>query len=133
MRISDWSSDVCSSDLEVLLDIAARQIGIDAGELRRRNLLRLDERPYPNANGMPYDHISPLETFDEAMRILDLDDFRRQQSEARAAGRYLGLGTSSYVEPTATAMGYYGTEGATSRIEPSGADRKSKSLNSHHK
>src|SRR3546814_7312368 len=77
--------------------------------------------PYPNANGMPYDHISPLETFDEAMRILDLDDFRRQQAEARAAGRYLGLGTSSYVEPTASAMGYYGTEGATIRIEPSGA------------
>src|SRR3546814_12909820 len=55
------------------------------------------------------------------MRILDRDDFRRQQAEARAAGRYLGLGTSSYVEPTASAMGYYGTEGATIRIEPSGA------------
>src|SRR3546814_19471318 len=76
--------------------------------------------PYPNANGMPYDHISPLETFDEAMRILDLDDFRRQQAEARAAGRYLGLGTSSYVEPTASAMGHYGPEGATIRLEPSG-------------
>ncbi|HEY9555373.1 MAG TPA: xanthine dehydrogenase family protein molybdopterin-binding subunit [Acidimicrobiales bacterium] len=114
-----WQFETVSR--EVLLDIAARQIGIDAVELRRRNLLRLDEMPYPNANGMPYDHISPLETFDEAMRILDLDDFRRQQAEARAAGRYLGLGTSSYVEPTASAMGYYGTEGATIRIEPSGA------------
>src|SRR3546814_16838684 len=121
MRISDWSSDVCSSDLEVLLDIAARQIGIDAGELRRRNLLRLDEMPYPNANGMPYDHISPLETFDEAMRILDLDDFRRQQAEARAAARYLGLCTSSYVQPHASALAHYRTEAATPHLQPSRA------------
>src|SRR3546814_9187288 len=113
-----WQFETVSR--EVLLDIAARQIGIDAVELRRRNLLRLDEMPYPNANGMPYDHISPLETFDEAMRILDLDDFRRQQPEARAPARYLGLGTSSYVEPTASPMGYHGTQSATLRIEPSG-------------
>ena len=32
----------------------------------------------------------------------------------------MGVGTSSYVEPTTTGMGYYGTEGATIRIEPSG-------------
>src|SRR3546814_8269297 len=91
-----WQFETVSR--EVLLDIAARQIGIDAVELRRRNLLRLDEMPYPNANGMPYDQISPLETYDEAMRILDLDNFRRQQAEDHAAGRYLGLGTSRYVD-----------------------------------
>ena len=44
----------------------------------------------------------------------------REQEDARARGRYLGVGTSSYVEPTTTGMGYYGTEGATIRIEPSG-------------
>src|SRR3546814_18382152 len=70
---------------------------------------------------MPSFPFSPLQTCDEAIRILDLDDFRRKQAEARAAGRYLGLGTSSYVEPTASAMGYYGTDGATIRIELSGA------------
>jgi carbon-monoxide dehydrogenase large subunit len=106
---------------EVLLDIAARQVGVDPIELRRRNLLRGDELPYTNANGMTYDSITPLETFEHALGILDLDAFRRLQAEARAEGRYLGLGTSTYVEPTATGMGYYGTEGATIRVEPSGA------------
>src|SRR3546814_1246930 len=101
-------------------DLAARQIRIVSVDLRLRIRLRLDEMPFPNDNGMPYYDISPLETFDEAMRILDLDAFRRQQAEARAAGRYLGLGTSSYVEPTARALGYYRPEGATLRIEPSG-------------
>ena len=49
---------------EVVLEIAARQMGIDPVELRRRNLLRLDEMPYTNANGMRYDCVSPLETFE---------------------------------------------------------------------
>ena len=106
---------------EVVLDIAARQAGIDPIELRRRNLLRHGELPYTNASGMAYSDVTPLETFEHALGLLDLDGFRRQQADARATGRLLGLGTSSYIEPTATGMGFYGTEGATIRIEPSGA------------
>ncbi len=105
---------------EVLLDIAARQMGMDPVELRRRNLLRQDELPYANPNGMTYDRISPLETFEQALEMLDLDTFRRQQAEARRAGRYLGMGMSTYVEPSTPGFGSYATEGATIRIEPSG-------------
>jgi carbon-monoxide dehydrogenase large subunit len=105
---------------EVLLDIAARRMGIDPIELRRHNLLQQDELPCTNPNGMPYSDITPSETFGQALAILDLDAFRRAQAEARTAGRYLGVGTSTYVEPTTTGMAFYGTEGATIRIEPSG-------------
>jgi carbon-monoxide dehydrogenase large subunit len=105
---------------EVLLDIAAREIGIDPVELRRRNILRADELPYSNPNGLPYSHMSPAETFEAALEQLDYEAFRKEQAEARANGRYLGVGTSSYVEPTSSAMGFFGTEGATIRIEPSG-------------
>ena len=105
---------------EVTLDIAARRIGIDPAELRRRNLLRRDEMPYTSPVGMPYDHMSPLETFEQALSILGYDEFRKAQAAAREEGRYLGVGISTYVEPTASAMPYYGTEGATIRIEPSG-------------
>jgi carbon-monoxide dehydrogenase large subunit len=69
---------------------------------------------------MPYDHISPSETFEQALGILDYEAFRLEQLEARDAGRYLGVGTCTYVEPTTSAQGYYATEGATVRIEPSG-------------
>jgi carbon-monoxide dehydrogenase large subunit len=69
---------------------------------------------------MPYSDITPTETFEQAVEMLDLEAFRSEQADARSVGRYLGLGTSSYVEPTATAMAFYGTEGATIRIEPSG-------------
>ncbi len=105
---------------EVLLDIAARSIGMDPVELRRRNLLRRDELPYTNPNGMPYDHISPLETLEQALTMLDYEAFRKEQAEARAAGRYLGVGLSTYVEPSTPGFGYYATEATTIRIEPSG-------------
>lgn len=105
---------------EVLLDIAARRMGIDPIEVRRRNLLRRDELPYRNPNGMAYDCISPLETFEQGLAILGYDAFRAAQAEARLAGRYLGVGTSNYVEPTTPGWGAYGTEAATIRVEPSG-------------
>jgi carbon-monoxide dehydrogenase large subunit len=105
---------------EVVLDVAARQLGIDPVELRRRNMLRADELPYFNASGMPYSEMSPRETFEHALELLGYDDFRREQSAARAEGRYLGVGTCSYVEPTTPGFSYYATEGVTIRIEPSG-------------
>lgn len=105
---------------EVLLDIAARQMGIDPVDLRRVNLLRRDELPYTNPNGMPYDDISPIETFEQALEMLDYGAFRAEQAAAREAGRYLGVGTSSYVEPSTPGYGYYATEQATIRVEPSG-------------
>jgi carbon-monoxide dehydrogenase large subunit len=105
---------------EMLLDIAARQMGMDPMELRRRNLLLQEDLPYNNANGMPFDRISPMETFEQALDMLDYPAFRKEQAEARAAGRYLGVGVSNYVEPSSPGFGYYATEAATIRIEPSG-------------
>ena len=88
---------------EVLLDIAARDMGIDPVELRRRNLVRRDELPYANPHGMTYDSISPLETLEQAVAMLDYDAFRAEQAEACAQGRYLGVGLSTYVEPSTPA------------------------------
>jgi carbon-monoxide dehydrogenase large subunit len=105
---------------EVLLDRAARELRTDPVELRRKNMLRRDELPTANFNGMPYSDITPLETFEQALEILDYAAFRREQQRARAEGRYLGVGTCTYVEPTAGATPFHGTEGATIRIEPSG-------------
>ncbi|MFE7740657.1 xanthine dehydrogenase family protein molybdopterin-binding subunit [Nocardia sp. NPDC057455] len=105
---------------EILLDHAARQIGIDPIELRRRNMLRRDELPWANPNGMTFDNISPLETLEQAVEMLDYEAFREQQRAARAEGRYLGVGSCTYVEPTTGASPFLSTEGATIRIEPSG-------------
>lgn len=105
---------------EVLLDIAARKMNMDPVELRRRNILRGDEMPYFNPNGMPYDHVAPADTFEQAVKILDHEGFRREQREALEQGRYIGLGFSAYIEPTGAATGHLATEGATIRMEPTG-------------
>ena len=113
-----WAFEAFSR--EVLLDISARRMGIDPIELRRRNLLRRDELPLFNPNGMPYDDITPTETFEQAIAMLDYEGFRKEQAAARAEGRHLGVGTCTYIEPTSPGYGVYATEGATIRIEPSG-------------
>jgi carbon-monoxide dehydrogenase large subunit len=105
---------------EVMLDRSARRLGIDPAELRRRNILRADEQPTALASGMPLSDTSPSATFEQALDMLGYQEFRQEQEGARAEGRYLGVGISTYVEPTASAIGYYGTEGATIRVEPSG-------------
>jgi carbon-monoxide dehydrogenase large subunit len=105
---------------EILLDIAARQMGLDPLELRRRNILRGDEMPYFNPNGMPYDHVAPADTLEQAVKILDHEGFRTMQAEALTQGRYLGLGYSAYIEPTGAATGHLASEGATIRMESTG-------------
>lgn len=105
---------------EVLLDTAARRIGVDPVELRRRNMLRQQDLPLTNPSGMVYRDISPFETFEQALEMLDYQGFRTMQENARPQGRYLGVGTCTYLEPTAGSTPYHGTEGATIRIEPSG-------------
>jgi carbon-monoxide dehydrogenase large subunit len=104
---------------EILLDIAARKMEMDPVELRRRNILRGDEMPYFNPNGMPYEHVAPADTFEQAVKILDHEGFRKEQRDALDAGRYIGLGS----RPTSNRPerdGHLGTEGATIRMEPTG-------------
>ena len=105
---------------EVLLDIAARGMGVDPAELRRRNMVSSDDLPYKNPIGMTYDSITPLETFEATLDALDYDGFRASQARAREEGRYLGVGISSYVEPTTPGHGYYASEEARIRVDPSG-------------
>src|SRR3546814_10027230 len=102
------------------MEIAARRLGIDAVELRRRNRLRLDAMPYRNANGMRYDTSSPLETFEQAVEMLGYEAFREEQELARHDGRYLGVGFSNYIEPTTPIFGIFSTGGRRSGSSPAG-------------
>ena len=84
------------------------------------NLLSSADLPFTSPGGKEFDEITPLETLDQALEILDFDAFRAEQAAARAEGRLLGLGFSVYVEPTSMAAPTLATEGATVRVEASG-------------
>jgi len=107
---------------EVLLDDAARKVGIDPVEIRRRNLLYKADQPYTSTFGIVVDDITPGECLEKLLQNFDVPAFRKQQEAARKEGRYLGLGIATYIEPTAAAgqMAPMTGELATVRIEPTG-------------
>ena len=105
---------------EMAIDHAARVLGIDPVELRRHNLLSPADLPFASPGGHTFDEITPRETLEQALAMLDLDAFRRMQAAARADGRLVGLGVSVYVEPTSMRSPTLATEAATLRIEASG-------------
>lgn len=84
---------------EMLLDQAAREFGIDRMELRRRNLIGPD--PYTSCTGQEYDGGSYREALDLALERIGYADFPARQAEARAAGRYIGIGATPFIEMTA--------------------------------
>ena len=105
---------------EVAIDATARAIGADPVELRRKNLLSLGDLPFTSPSAQEFVEITPLETLEQALEMLDYEAFRAEQEEARKNGRYLGVGVCAYVEPTSMASSTLATEGATVRVEASG-------------
>jgi carbon-monoxide dehydrogenase large subunit len=106
---------------ETMLDVAARQLGMDPIELRRRNLVTAADQPHTTAIGLKLEDVTPAECLEALLARVDVAAFRIEQAAARAEGRYLGLGVATYIEPTATsAFAPFATEAAQIRIEPTG-------------
>jgi carbon-monoxide dehydrogenase large subunit len=108
---------------EQTIDAAARAIGIDPLDLRRRNVLRTGDLPYTTAMGMTYDAITPAETLEQAVAAIGYDEFRAEQRRVLDdGGRLLGVGLALYVEPCAMgSMDPLGTETAIVRVQPDGS------------
>ena len=83
---------------ERLVDIVARDLGIDPIEVRRRNYVERDKPPLSMLSGQPYVGVTTRECVEQATRIVDWEGFRRRQQELRSVGRYLGVGMASYLE-----------------------------------
>ena len=105
---------------EIMLDIGAREMGIDPLEIRRRNVFATAELPYTSATGTMFEAVSPAETLEQAAEILGYEQVRAEQAAARKEGRLVGIGIALYVEPTGMAALNMSTEGATLRVEPTG-------------
>jgi carbon-monoxide dehydrogenase large subunit len=83
---------------ERLLDVIARELGIDPLEIRRRNYVERDVPPLTMLDGRPFVGVTTHEQVEQAAAITDWEGFRRRQREALAEGRYLGIGMASYLE-----------------------------------
>ncbi len=85
--------------LEQMMDIAARGLGMDPAEIRRRNFIPPDRFPYTIPSGNEYDSGNYQAALDKVLAMSDYKKLREEQAEARKQGRLLGIGLVSTIEP----------------------------------
>ncbi len=109
--------------IERMLDIAARELGIDRAEIRKRNYLPKDVFPYDNIiidqafESFVIDSGDYLPAMEKALKLIDYEKFtKEEQPKLREEGRRVGIGVVSFIETTG--VGPY--EGARVTIESSG-------------
>ena len=112
---------------EVLIDRIAGELGLEPFEVRRRNILHLDEQPRKMVTGPTVEGALALEALERAGELAGLEEFRREQAEARAQGRLIGLGFATYIEPAPGPPDLWDAVGASlpderavARLEPDG-------------
>jgi carbon-monoxide dehydrogenase large subunit len=114
--------------MERLVDMAARKLGMDRAELRRRNLIARDEHPYRTVLGSEIESGSHRECLDRALEMIDAAGIDGRRRAARVRGVRRGLGFAPYVEVTAPSTQVWqslgpavgGYEPALVRMEPDG-------------
>lgn len=102
--------------MERLIDTAAREMGIDQVEMRRRNHIKPEEMPFKTASGTTYDSGEFTTLLDKALKFADVDGFAARRAESKARGRLRGMGIGDYLEVTAPPM----KEQGGIRFEPNG-------------
>ena len=116
--------------LERLVDVAARETGIDRIELRRRNFIPVDAFPYQTPVALQYDSGDYTATLDAALKASDHAGFEARRKEAAGRGKLRGIGVSTYLEACGIApsavVGSLGAraglyECANIRVHPTGS------------
>ncbi len=116
---------------EHLVDKAARALGLDPFEIRRRNIVTQDMYPHTTATGYILERLSHEDCLDRLEELMDYPRLRAEQAELRAKGIYRGIGIAAFIEITNPGPAFYGIGGArissqdgcVIKIEPSGKFR----------
>ena len=94
--------------MERLIDRAAREMGIDRVELRRRNHIRPEQMPYKAPSGMNYDSGDFTAVLDKALAAADWRGFEKRKQESARRNKLRGRGIGSYLEVTGPPSKEYG-------------------------
>jgi len=120
---------IATAVTEGLVELAAAKIGMDAAEIRRRNLLPDDKYPATSAAGLKFEQLSHHASLDKILRMMDYDGLRAEQARLRGQGIHRGIGFASFIEVTNPSAAFYGVggarissqDGATVRLDATGA------------
>jgi carbon-monoxide dehydrogenase large subunit len=116
--------------MERVLDLGARALGLDPVEIRRRNLVGPADLPYTSPTRLVHDSPSYPVCLEKVVATIGYERFRAEQARLRGRGRHLGIGFAVYNELTGLGQAASagprmpfrtGHEGATVRLDPSGA------------
>jgi carbon-monoxide dehydrogenase large subunit len=113
---------------EGIVDLAARKIGMDPAEFRRKNLIPDDAYPYTFPSGVKFEKLSHHKCLDLLLQKMQYRELRQEQSRLRSKNIYRGIGLAAMIEVTNPSPAFYGVggarisaqDGATLRLEPSG-------------
>ena len=113
---------------EGIVDEAARKIGMDPADFRRRNLIADDAYPYTFPSGVKFEKLSHHQCLDKLLALMDYPELRKEQQALRAKGIYRGIGLAAMIEVTNPSPAFYGVggarisaqDGATIRLDPAG-------------
>jgi len=113
--------------VERLVDVLAYELGMDAAELRMKNLLRPEQFPYTCPTGWEYDSGDYPRALQLAMDMAGYPQLRREQAEKRARGEHMGIGISFFTEGVGAGprrhmdiLGLGMADGADLRVHPTG-------------
>ena len=87
--------------LERLIEMGAKEMGMDAIDIRRKNMVKPDQMPYQTALIYAYDSGEFEAVMDEALEAADWNGFTTRRSQSEAEGKLRGIGLSSYLEGAA--------------------------------
>jgi len=116
--------------LERLADEAARVLGLDRAEIRRRNLIAADAMPYKTPIGPTYDCGNFPKVLARLLEIADYAGFGKRRAKAERERKLRGFGFACYVESSGVAPSRFATalgarvgffEAATVRVQPDGS------------
>src|SRR5256885_3849257 len=85
---------------ETIIDKAARELGIDPAELRRRNTIPKAAMPYTTPMRQTYDSGDFAKNLDDALHLAAYDGIAARRVEARRRGKLLGIGVATTVAAT---------------------------------
>jgi aerobic carbon-monoxide dehydrogenase large subunit len=91
-----WASETFIR--ERILDLIAKDLGLDPVEIRLRNVAPRTDPPASMITGRPLVGVTTKESLERVAQLVDYPAFRRRQAEARERGRYLGIGVATFIE-----------------------------------
>jgi carbon-monoxide dehydrogenase large subunit len=83
---------------ERIFDLVAKELAMEPVEVRLRNVVTRGEPPLQTVTGRSLVGVTSRESLERIAALIDVKAFRLRQAEARAQGRYLGLGLATYIE-----------------------------------